>query len=73
VEKPNTVWAGDITYISTAQGWLYLAVVLDLASRRVCGFSEVCRGLSLNFVVPRRSYAASSADEFTSSGWWRVR
>jgi transposase InsO family protein len=30
VEKPNTVWAGDITYIPTAQGWLYLAVVLDL-------------------------------------------
>ena len=39
VEKPNTVWAGDITYIPTAQGWLYLAVVLDLASRRVVGWS----------------------------------
>jgi putative transposase len=31
----NRVWAGDITYIATAQGWLYLAVVLDLKSRRV--------------------------------------
>jgi len=29
------VWAGDITYIWTAEGWLYLAVVLDLYSRRV--------------------------------------
>lgn len=35
----NRVWAGDITYIPTAQGWLYLAVVLDLKSRKVIGWS----------------------------------
>ena len=35
VAAPNRVWAGDITYIWTAEGWLYLAVVLDLYSRRV--------------------------------------
>ena len=35
----NRVWAGDMTYIPTAQGWLYLAVVLDLKSRRVIGWS----------------------------------
>jgi putative transposase len=35
----NQAWAGDITYIPTAQGWLYLAVVLDLKSRRVIGWS----------------------------------
>lgn len=39
VDKPNTVWAGDITYIQTQQGWLYLAVVLDLFSRRIVGWS----------------------------------
>lgn len=39
VERPNTVWAGDITYLWTAQGWLYLAVVLDLYSRRVVGWA----------------------------------
>jgi putative transposase len=33
----NQAWAGDITYIPTAQGWLYLAVVLDLKSRKVIG------------------------------------
>ncbi|MDX2470610.1 MAG: DDE-type integrase/transposase/recombinase, partial [SAR324 cluster bacterium] len=33
------VWAGDITYIETDEGWLYLAVVLDLFSRRVMGWS----------------------------------
>jgi len=35
----NQVWAGDITYIPTREGWLYLAVILDLASRRVVGWS----------------------------------
>lgn len=35
----NRVWAGDITYVPTHEGWLYLAVVLDLASRRVVGWS----------------------------------
>jgi len=35
----DRVWAGDITYIPTQEGWLYLAVVIDLASRRVIGWS----------------------------------
>jgi putative transposase len=39
VDRPNTVWVCDITYIPTAQGWLYLAVVLDLCSRRVIGWA----------------------------------
>ena len=39
VEAPNRVWATDITYLRTRQGWLYLAVVLDLFSRRVVGWS----------------------------------
>lgn len=36
---PNQVWAGDITYIPTATGWLYLAVVIDLCSRRIVGWA----------------------------------
>ena len=36
---PNQVWTGDITYIQTDEGWHYLAVVLDLFSRQVVGFS----------------------------------
>jgi len=39
VGEPNRAWVSDITYIRTAQGWLYLAVVLDLYSRRVVGWS----------------------------------
>ena len=38
-EGPNERWASDITYISTRQGWLYLAVVMDLYSRRIVGWS----------------------------------
>ncbi len=38
-EAPNQRWAADITYISTNQGWLYLAVVMDLYSRRIVGWS----------------------------------
>jgi putative transposase len=38
-EKPNAVWASDMTYVPTAEGWLFLAVVLDLYSRRVIGWA----------------------------------
>lgn len=39
VEAPNTAWVTDITYVATLEGWLYLAVILDLFSRRVVGFA----------------------------------
>ena len=39
VAAPNTAWSGDITYIATEEGWLYLAVVIDLFSRQVVGWS----------------------------------
>lgn len=38
-QKVNQHWAGDITYLRTRQGWLYLAVVIDLYSRRVVGYA----------------------------------
>jgi transposase InsO family protein len=37
--QPDTCWAGDITFIPTSKGWLYLAVVIDLCSRRVVGWA----------------------------------
>jgi len=39
VAEPNRAWVSDMTYVRTAQGWLYLAVVLDLYSRKVVGWS----------------------------------
>lgn len=38
-EKPNEKWVGDITYIETGEGWLYLATVLDLYSRKIVGWA----------------------------------
>ncbi len=38
-DRPNQKWAADITYIWTREGWLYLAVIIDLHSRRVVGWS----------------------------------
>ena len=37
--RVNQAWVGDITYIATGEGWLYLACVMDLASRRIVGWS----------------------------------
>ena len=43
VARPNQVWVGDITYIRTDEGWLYLAVLLDLYSRQVVGWQMSTR------------------------------
>ena len=42
-EEPNQTWVCDVTYIATAVGWLYLAAVLDLYSRRVVGWAMAPR------------------------------
>ena len=40
VTSPNRVWAGDITYIPTRNGWLYLAAVMDLYSRKIVDYTS---------------------------------
>ncbi len=58
--EPNTKWVTDITYIPTTQGWLYLAVILDLYSRAVVGWSmsdccdEQLAENALNMALSRR-------------------
>jgi len=50
IDHPNRVWIGDVTFIATRTGWLYLAVLLDLYSRKVIGWSmsdRIDRHLSL--------------------------
>lgn len=54
VEAPNRVWAGDITYLRCGSGWVYLAIVIDLYSRRVIGWSiqpTLHRQLVLNALI----------------------
>jgi putative transposase len=60
--RPNQKWCGDITYLWTSEGWLYLATVIDLYSRRVIGWSMnermtadlVCNALQM--AVAQRGY-----------------
>ena len=50
VSQLDRVWLGDITYIPTGEGWLYLAVLMDLASRQIIGWSmseRITSGLTL--------------------------
>jgi putative transposase len=39
VDRPNKIWCGDITYLWTLEGWLYLAVIIDLFSRKIVGWA----------------------------------
>lgn len=48
-QRPNMVWVSDITYIKTIEGWLYLAVVMDLYSRRIVGWS-LARDMAVELV-----------------------
>ena len=58
-EAPNQRWASDITSISTRQGWLYLAVVMDLFSRRIVGWS-MSRWINRHLVMDALSMAIGS-------------
>ena len=60
-EAPNQLWSGDITYIPTDEGWLYLAAVIDLFSRQVVGWS----------LQPHMQ--ASLVKDALAMGWWRRR
>jgi putative transposase len=54
VQEPNRVWVTDITYIRTYEGWLYLAVVLDLFARQGIGWSmssRIDRELAMNALL----------------------
>ena len=60
VSKPDTAWVSDITYVWTQEGWLYLAVVIDLYSRKVVGWS-----------MSHRMTAQLVCDALTMAVWQR--
>lgn len=59
--RPNQAWASDITYIWTAEGWLYLAVVMDLYSRTIVGWSMAER-MTRQLVIDALILAAKRRD-----------
>ncbi|UTW02911.1 IS3 family transposase [Amphritea atlantica] len=75
---PNEVWAGDITYLRTAEGWMYLAIVMDLYSRRIVGWhidkrmsaDLVCRALmkAVNLRQPKQGlvFHSDRGSQYTS-------
>ncbi|ELK4826583.1 IS3 family transposase, partial [Pseudomonas aeruginosa] len=81
VSEPNKVWVTDITYIRTYEGWLYLAVVLDLFSRQVIGWSmkpRMCSDLAIDALLmavwrrkPKQEVMIHSdqGSQFSSSDW----
>lgn len=82
VSRPNEAWVTDITYIRTWQGWLYLAVVMDLFSRRVVGWAvkpTIHRELVLEAITkaircrrPRKTLIHSDqGTQYGSDAWWR--
>ncbi len=83
VERPDVAWVTDITYIRTWQGWLYLAVVMDLHSRMIIGWSmqpTLVRDLVLDALLmavwrrkPRRSVIMHSdqGSQYGSDDWVR--
>ena len=80
-EVPNHVWVTDITYVRTHEGWIYLAVVIDLYSRRVVGWSmrpRMTTDLVLQALLmavwrrkPKRAVTIHSdqGSQFTSQEW----
>ena len=83
VELPNRAWVTDITYIRTWQGWLYLAVVIDLHSRKVIGWSmkpTLARSIVLDALMmavwrrrPKQSVIVHSdqGSQYGSDDWLR--
>ncbi len=61
VAGSDRVWAGDITYISTLEGWLYLAVVLDLGTRSVVGWA-------IRYTLKRLGWRCSSGSRCGTIG-----
>lgn len=66
VAAPNAVWTGDITYIWTGEGWLYLAVLIDLFSRRLVGWSL---GARIDTELTRRALRMALVQRRPEAGW----
>ena len=81
-ERPNQLWVSDFTYVSTWQGWLYVAFVIDVYARRIVGW-RVSRSMHTDFVLDaleqalyerqleRAEYLVHHSDRGTQGGFNR--
>ena len=60
---PNKVWLADITYLPTGEGWLYLAAVLDLATRKVVAHGLIIADASQASSTPGADHGLSPGSE----------
>lgn len=84
VSTPNVAWASDITYVKTAQGWLYVATVIDLFSRKVVGLAmsqRINKDLvlrALTQAIKRRKppngliIHSDRGSQYTSKAYWKL-
>jgi putative transposase len=82
INRPNQVWASDITYLPIAHGFLYLVAIIDIASRKVLAF-RLSNTLTANFCVEALQEAlvkfgtpeifnTDQGSQFTSEEWFSV-
>ena len=57
-ESPNEAWVADITYIPTEESWLYLAVIMDLFSRRIVGVGDLAIALVHDRRAPKLAFVS---------------
>ena len=84
IAEPNRVWAGDMTALPTREGWLYLAVLLDLCSRRIVGWATrptldtplICAALTLAVgrrqLTPPVLHHSDRGTQYTSDRYQRL-
>lgn len=82
IQRPNAAWVIDITYVRTWEGWLYLAIVMDLYSRRIVGWSTkptMARELVLDEILMAEQHRkpnhtlihSDQGSQFWSNAWRR--
>lgn len=83
-EKINQIWAGDITYLRTHEGWMYLAIVMDLNSRRIIGWAlskrmiidlvERAMQMAINLRAPSKGliFHSDRGSQYTSKRFSRL-
>ena len=66
-DRPNQLWVSDFTYVSTWQGWLYVAFVIDVFARRIVGW-RVSNSMQTDFVLDALEQALYARQPEQSDG-----